>query len=61
MVIPLHFTPKLPGTYLINCAQLCGSGHYSMRATLKVVSDADYQKWVASKSKAGAGAGAGFE
>lgn len=61
MVIPLHFTPKLPGTYLINCAQLCGAGHYSMRATLKVVPDAEYQKWVASKSSAGAGAGAGFE
>jgi len=61
MVIPLHFTPKMTGTYLINCAQLCGSGHYSMRGTMKVVSATDYQKWVASKSSAGAGAGAGFE
>ncbi len=61
MVIPLHFTPKLTGTYLINCAQLCGSGHYSMRGTMKVVSAAEYQKWVAGKSSAGAGAGAGYE
>lgn len=61
MVIPVHFTPKLTGTYLINCAQLCGSGHYTMRGTIKVVTPEEYQKWVASKSSAGAGAGAGFE
>jgi cytochrome c oxidase subunit 2 len=61
MVFPLHFTPEKTGTYMINCAQLCGSGHYSMKGTIKVVSPEDYQKWVAGKSKAGAGAGAGYE
>jgi len=61
MVIPAHFTPHIPGTYMINCAQLCGAAHYTMKGTLKVVSAADYQKWVAGKSAAGAGAGAGFE
>lgn len=61
MVIPAHFLPKMTGTYMINCAQLCGAGHYSMRGTLKVVSAADYQKWVASKASAGAGGGAGYE
>jgi cytochrome c oxidase subunit 2 len=61
MVIPAHFTPKRPGMYLINCAQLCGNGHYQMRGTLKVVSADDYKKWVAGKSSAGASAGGGYE
>lgn len=61
MMIPAHFTPVKTGTYMINCAQLCGAAHYSMRGTLKVVSPEEYQKWVASKSSAGAGAGAGYE
>jgi cytochrome c oxidase subunit 2 len=61
MVIPAHFTPVKVGTYQINCAQLCGNGHYTMRGTIKVVSQTDYDKWVASKSKAGAGAGGGYE
>lgn len=61
MVIPAHFTPAKIGTYMIQCAQLCGAGHYSMKGTVKVVSAEDYQKWVASKTTAGAGAGAGYE
>jgi cytochrome c oxidase subunit 2 len=61
MVFPAHFLPKKIGIYQINCAQLCGNGHYSMRGTIKVVSQADYDKWVAEKSKAGASAGGGYE
>lgn len=60
MVIPAHFTPRKLGTYQINCAQLCGMGHYTMKGTLKVVSQADYDKWVAEKSKTGGGGG-GYE
>jgi len=60
MVFPAHFTPKKLGTYLINCAQLCGMAHYTMRGTLKVVPQADYDKWVAEKSKA-SGGGGGYE
>jgi cytochrome c oxidase subunit 2 len=48
--IPAWFTPVKEGQYLINCAQLCGNGHSSMHGYLKVVSQADYDKWVASKS-----------
>jgi cytochrome c oxidase subunit II len=61
MVIPAHFTPVKLGKYQINCAQLCGNGHYGMRGTIEVVSQKDYDKWVADKSKAGAGAGGGYE
>jgi len=61
IAIPLHFTPAETGTYQINCAQLCGSGHYAMRGTIKVVSPDDYKKWVASKTSSGGGVGGGFE
>jgi cytochrome c oxidase subunit 2 len=61
MRIPVHFTPGEIGTYQINCAQLCGVSHFGMRGTIKVVSQADYDKWIAEKSKAGASAGGGYE
>jgi cytochrome c oxidase subunit II len=61
MVFPVHFTPKKAGTYQINCAQLCGMGHSKMRGTIKVVSQPEYDKWVADKSKSGGGGGGGFE
>lgn len=53
---PVHFTPNEAGTYQINCAQLCGSGHYGMKGTIQVVPQADYDKWVAQKSAAAAAA-----
>jgi cytochrome c oxidase subunit 2 len=61
MVFPAHFTPKKLGTYQINCAQLCGMSHFTMRGTIKVVPPADYDKWVAEKSKASGGSGGGYE
>lgn len=61
MVIPAHFTPKKLGTYEINCAQLCGIGHYSMRGTIKVVTGEEYDKWVASKVKAAGASNASYE
>ncbi len=60
LTIPVHFTPTKIGDFSITCAQLCGSGHASMRGAFKVVSQADYDKWFAEKSKAG-GAGGSFE
>ncbi|MCS7129123.1 MAG: cupredoxin domain-containing protein [Candidatus Caldarchaeum sp.] len=32
----LYFTPLVPGKYLIQCAEFCGQGHYSMTAWLVV-------------------------
>lgn len=61
MSVPAWFTPERVGTYQINCAQLCGLGHYGMRGTVKVVSQEDYDKWFAKNSSAGAGAGGGYE
>jgi cytochrome c oxidase subunit 2 len=44
--IPIHFTPTKTGKYQIVCTQLCGLGHYSMKAFLDVVSEDDFQKWL---------------
>ena len=45
MQIPVHFIPTKIGQYEIACTQLCGLGHYRMRAYLQVLSEADFQKW----------------
>jgi cytochrome c oxidase subunit II len=48
MRIPVHFTPTKIGRYEIACTQLCGLGHYRMRAFLNVISQPDFQKWMQS-------------
>ncbi len=48
--IPLHFKPTRLGNYPINCAQLCGVGHSSMKGELKVLSETDYAAWLKKKS-----------
>ncbi|MGH9717816.1 MAG: cytochrome c oxidase subunit II [Candidatus Acidiferrales bacterium] len=47
MVVPLHFTPDRIGRYDIMCTQLCGMGHNQMHSFLNVVSEVDYQKFLA--------------
>lgn len=46
MEIPLHFTTTKVGRYEIACNQLCGLGHYRMRAFLQVMSEEDFEKWL---------------
>jgi cytochrome c oxidase subunit 2 len=60
MSIPVHFRANKVGSYPINCAQLCGVGHASMKGVLKVMAPADFDKWLAEKGGAAASAG-GFE
>ncbi len=56
--IPCWFVPTQVGRYQINCAQLCGGGHASMtHGFLTIESQADYDKWLKSKS----GAATSFE
>jgi cytochrome c oxidase subunit 2 len=52
MSIPAWFKPVKEGSYLINCAQLCGSSHYAMRGYLHVVSQVEYDKWLIDKASA---------
>jgi cytochrome c oxidase subunit II len=58
MRIPTWFKATKEGNYQINCAQLCGNGHYAMsRGLLIVESQEAFDKWLASK----AGAATSFE
>ncbi len=45
MEIPLHFRADEIGTYEVPCSELCGLGHFQMRTTLQVMSEADYEQW----------------
>ena len=47
--IHMHFTPTEIGDYEIACAELCGLGHYKMHGMLHVVSQADFDKWLAAR------------
>jgi cytochrome c oxidase subunit 2 len=47
--IHMHFTPTAVGEYEIACAELCGLGHYKMHGMVHVVSQQDYDKWLASR------------
>jgi cytochrome c oxidase subunit 2 len=49
MLIHVHFHADVPGDYEIACTQLCGSGHHRMRATLKVMPPAEFEKWLANE------------
>src|SRR3984893_7504837 len=52
-------TPDRLGTYPIVCNLLCGLGHSLMRATIHVVSPAQFQAWLKSRQNAGAPVGGG--
>jgi cytochrome c oxidase subunit 2 len=45
----MHFTPTETGDYELTCAELCGLGHYKMHGMLKVVTQGEFDKWLASK------------
>jgi len=44
--VGIWFTPEKPGTYSIACAQLCGTGHYTMRGNVTVESQAAFDTWL---------------
>jgi cytochrome c oxidase subunit II len=52
MEIQSHFTPTKVGTYEIACAELCGIGHYRMRAAVRVLSEEEFEKWLKAQEKA---------
>jgi len=47
--IHLHFKPTAIGEYEILCAELCGLGHYKMHGMVHVVSQEDFDKWLAAR------------
>jgi cytochrome c oxidase subunit 2 len=48
MVVPIRFTPTVQGEFDVACSQLCGLGHYRMKAILRVVSEEEFDRWLAS-------------
>jgi len=48
--LSVHFTATKPGRYEIVCTQLCGLGHYNMKAYLRVLSSADFDQWLKQKA-----------
>jgi cytochrome c oxidase subunit 2 len=48
--LAVHFTATQVGRYEIVCTQLCGLGHYNMKAYLSVLSQDDFDKWLKQKA-----------
>ncbi len=45
-------TPNEEGTYSLICTELCGTGHATMRATVVVESQEEFDQWVAEQAEA---------
>lgn len=50
MTLPLRFTASDTGRFEVVCTQLCGLGHYNMRAYVDVVSSAKFAQWLKDNS-----------
>ena len=46
------FEPTRTGNFELACSQICGSGHYNMKAPIRVVSQEEFEKWQAGKISA---------
>jgi cytochrome c oxidase subunit 2 len=46
MEIPIWFEANSTGEFQIGCAQLCGLGHYEMKAKLTIESPQEFQSWL---------------
>jgi cytochrome c oxidase subunit 2 len=51
MHIRVWFKATKPGQYELGCAELCGLGHYRMRALVTVHTQEDYDRWTAQQSR----------
>ncbi len=49
LAIHMHFTPIQTGEFEIACAELCGLGHYKMHGIVKVVSEGEFNQWLAAR------------
>ena len=45
-------TPNEEGTYSLVCTELCGTGHATMRATVVVESQEEFDQWLAKQTEA---------
>lgn len=54
IAVPVHFTATRLGNYRLTCAQLCGQGHYSMAGVVRVVTEDEFNQWLAEQTPASA-------
>jgi len=54
MHITAWFQPTQTGEYEIGCAELCGMGHYKMRARVFVHTPEEFQTWMTERAAAAA-------
>ena len=50
LVIPIHFTATKVVKKEIVCTQLCGLGHYNMRAYMEVMPEKQFAQWMADQA-----------
>jgi cytochrome c oxidase subunit 2 len=48
----MWFTTIRTGNFDLACSQLCGTGHYNMKAPIRVVSQKEFDEWQAKKIEA---------
>ena len=51
MEIPIHFQADKVGIYEVPCSELCGLGHFQMRTTMQVMSQADFDQWMQQQAQ----------
>jgi cytochrome c oxidase subunit 2 len=51
--VSLWFEPDRIGVYRLFCSQLCGTDHAGMEGVVTVMSDGDFQKWLAANAAGG--------
>jgi cytochrome c oxidase subunit 2 len=50
-------TPTKTGSFTLICTELCGLGHATMRAPVRVVSEQDFTTWIKDQQSGGGGGG----
>lgn len=50
LVKDVRINPTVIGDYKVRCAEMCGGAHALMESPVKVVSQADYDAWVADQT-----------
>ena len=50
LVSPVWFTPTVMGQFDVQCSQLCGLGHYRMKAVITVESEEAFRKFLAAEA-----------
>lgn len=49
------FQATRTGEFQLACNQLCGTGHYNMKAPIRVVTEEEFQKWLTPRQQKNAG------